>query len=223
MTRRYGIGMILFIFVIIISGCASFHPKREVHDNVFSSTVPKIKIHVHPYLEFIGVDKSEKRIDSAASGDRLLYTTETYLFAKTLEQEIQHALSITVRSVSSRFTTQMYSNIHEKIESGERDICNTSFTYYTTYQCPESELEMVRMSKKNGYTISSCGLMHGLGKITGTTDNHKVDIRFFTATPQSFSGERPWPTLQNLSVKQKILIEKFNRQRASSFRILVFR
>jgi hypothetical protein len=209
---------ILFILIFHI-GCASLKPERNVVNNQFVSTYPKIKIQIIPELAYIeGISQS-----GYAEGleIQLTHSEDSYAFveAEKATSEVKRAVIIEIKTTGGYYMGDFYRNMEKTaLEFGKLEIGGKEYRYFTTIGTPTDKGYLTRHIYEKGYTMS-CGLFKFYGRLIGA-NNVLTQIIYYENIKNSGLSCHSWKYKQSLTDSHLQYLEGYNQRFKSSLEIL---
>ena len=209
---------ILFILIFHI-GCSSLKPERNVVNNQFVSTYPKIKIQVIPEFEYIeGISQSgysegiEIQLNTSAD-------SYTFVEAEKAISEVKRAIIIEFKTTSGYYIRDFYKNMEKTaLEYGKIEIGGKEYRYFTTIGNPTAKGYLTKHIYEKGYTMS-CGLLKFYGRLIGT-NNVLTQIIYYEDINNSGLSCHSWKYKQSLTDSHLQYLEEYNQRFRSSLEIL---
>jgi hypothetical protein len=210
---------ILFILIFHI-GCASLKPERNVVNNQFVSTYPKIKIKIMPefaYIESISKSGYAEGIEAA----RLTHSADSYAFveAEKATSEVKKAITIQISTTGGRYIRDFYRGAEKTaLDYGKLEIGDKEYRYFTRIGTPTAKGYLTKHIYEKGFTMS-CGLIKVCGRLIGS-DNVLTQIIYYEDIKNSGLSCRSWKYKQSLTESHIQYLEGYNQRFKSSFEIL---
>jgi hypothetical protein len=210
----------IFLFIsiqIFCFGCASLKPERNVVDNVFYSSFPKIKIKIDEDFKYLGDVSKEGDVEGIET--TLHGNVTDYPFIVAQKNYVKKALIIKISKTSGYYRLRHPKNIEEKaIEYGSAKIGDNKYLYDIKGASPTLGGYLVKHIYEKGY-IMSCGILSRYYRIAGA-NNYLETIMYYERIPDdSTLNCGTWLNKIYITENHLSYIEEYKKRFESSFEI----
>ena len=195
-------------------------PERNVVNNVFISTYPKIKIKIIPELTFIE-NISKSGYSEGIENKRIAGSANSYTFIEIEKDtsEVKRAIIIQIQTTSGYYIGDFYRGAEKTaLDYGKLEIGGKQFRYYIISATPTVDGYLTKSIYEKGYTMS-CGLLKVCGRLAGG-NNCLAQIIYYENIENSGLSCHSWKYKQNLTENHIKYLEEYNQRSKSSFEIL---
>lgn len=213
--------IIVILHAIVTIGCStSTSIQRGVMNNsVFYSSSPPLEVRVSPDLNYEGMLNEKRKVSAAESEALLNLDTETHLFIKSRKRQIEKAVIIYIKNISSSFFPDIYRRKENVLARGIEKFKGKPYDSLVLAGTPGSNEELSILSDK-GYSLPNCYMMKAIGRRFGVQADIIADIRFIEALDENNFPCESWLNSDPITTEQKEFLQWFERRFQASVKIL---
>jgi len=219
---------VILAATIFFTGCAGIEVERNVTDNVFHSSHPKLNIKIDPQFEYLGKSSDKSFVRTRAGSTDLFADKEAYIFIVPEGEKIKKFLLIHVFQVETQFVNTYFRNVKRKLEEGTHEFGGKEYQYFTKFfSYPSTKYHAYEYIKEKDY-VFACGLIRVYARLQhrniATSIVYYEDVvRDFGLTCQSWAA-KAWHYKGKykdlLNEEQIEYLQQFNDRAMSSFEIV---
>jgi hypothetical protein len=201
---KFMLSSLVLLMLTMISGCAI---ERNVKDNRFYSSFPKMTVEVNKKFDYLGSGKYQ-------TSGYLNMEHEYFVFSgKTDKQTIQKGIVLEVAMTLTKhhpYAVQYYLNIDDKAKNvfvhNYKTIDGNKYEYYTSCSAGIGSSKMAQWLNQKGYLYPRCILQQWIVDLG--TDSHREILYFEDATLSGLDCFG-WQDKNKLTERQKQYIAEF--------------
>ena len=207
----------VYVFCGLFFGCTTID--RNLVNNHFSSTYPKLDIVIDPGLEYIGNFKKDALVKAVDGRSKLKTSWDYYTFARTEGHKLEKAFILGFIKIETHFISDLFRNTKNQLDSGMCKLGGKNYQYCTTlfYNLARNEIKDYLFEK--GYVIP-CGLVRSYARPHGTDRNRCILILYFESIEKTDLACNSWADKKWFTDRHINYLKGFHQRAESTFRFI---
>jgi len=207
---------LITILAVTTFGCSSLALKREVANNVFTSSFPEITVSVAPDFKYLGISSGHTTGSTLGLRD-VDYTIEAYCFVLPRNNIASKVFGVLFETIRAAYIPDFFRDKKNTLATGAVDCGGEIFQYFIISVHPSPTKHFSRVIFENGYAMPF-GLIKVYGKIYGVNEDNLVHFFYYEPFENSMKDEQ-WKTQESLRKDQLAFMKKFSQRADLAFNL----
>ena len=193
---------------------------RNVKDNLFRSSSPKLQVKVDPKFGYLGVLDYTIEQQTRDRLQLVAYETKSYVFADAADKHLKKAVYIQIRREQTKYVGDLLGDAKADLKSGICNLGEKEYKCFTRLVFLDVNDPIAKFIADQGYSLPVCAMSRTYTRTDIRLGTYLIVITYLENLSDSALKCEDWEVKSQLTTADQQYIDQFDRNCKAAFSIV---